>query len=103
MKEKTVVRLSVETIISIHAELINEIGGLNGVRDEHLLDMSVNSPFQTFGGDLYPTLVDKAAHLTFSLIKNHPFLDGNKRIGVTTKNWIKIHTLQTKPPSFRGL
>jgi prophage maintenance system killer protein len=74
MKEKTVVRLSVETIISIHAKLIHEIGGLNGVRDEHLLDMSVNSPFQTFGGDLYPTLVDKAAHLTFSLIKIIIFL-----------------------------
>ena len=46
--------------------------------------MSVNAPFQTFGGvDLYPTLIDKAAHLTYSLIKNHPFLDGNKRTGIT--------------------
>jgi death-on-curing protein len=55
-----------------------------GIRDENLLDMSVNSPFQTFDNvDLYSTLPDKAAHLTFSLIKNHPFLDGNKRIGVT--------------------
>jgi death-on-curing protein len=78
-----IIRPSVETIIAIHAELIAQIGGLNGVRDENLLDMSVNSPFQTFGGDLYPSLEDKAAHLTYSLIKNHPFLDGNKRIGVT--------------------
>jgi death-on-curing protein len=84
MTQKPIVRPSVETVVAIHAELINKIGGLHGIRDENLLDMSVNSPFQTFGGnDLYPTLVKKAAHLVFSLIKNHPFLDGNKRVGVT--------------------
>jgi len=80
----TIVRPTVETIITIHSELIHRIGGSPGIRDENLLDMSVNAPFQTFGGvDLYPTLIDKAAQLTYSLIKNHPFLDGNKRIGVT--------------------
>ena len=79
-----IVRPTVETVIAIHSELIRQIGGSPGIRDENLLDMSVNAPFQTFGGfDLYPTLIDKAAHLTYSLIKNHPFLDGNKRIGVT--------------------
>ena len=84
MTQKPIVRPSTETIIVIHAELINKIGGSHGIRDENLLDMSVNSPFQTFGGiDLYATLIDKAAHLVFSLIKNHPFFDGNKRIGVT--------------------
>jgi death-on-curing protein len=84
MREKTLIRPSVETIISIHSELISKTGGLDGIRDVGLLDMSVNSPFQTFGGDLYKTLADKASHLVFSLIKNHPFLDGNKRIGVTS-------------------
>jgi len=84
MTKQTIVRPSTETVIAIHAELINKIGGGHGVRDENLLDMSVNSPFQTFSGnDLYPTLEEKAAHLVFSLIKNHPFIDGNKRIGVT--------------------
>jgi len=84
MTQKSIVRPSVETVIIIHKELINKIGGGHGIRDENLLDMSVNSPFQTFDGkDLYPTLAEKAAHLVFSLIKNHPFLDGNKRIGVT--------------------
>lgn len=84
MINKTIVRPLLERIINIHEELINKIGGLHGIRDENLLDMSVNSPFQTFGGvDLYPTLYDKAAHLTYSIIKNHPFLDGNKRTGVT--------------------
>ena len=84
MTKKPIIRPSVETVIAIHAELINKIGGLHGIRDENLLDMSVNSPFQTFGGnDLYPTIVNKAAHLAFSLINNHSFLDGNKRVGVT--------------------
>jgi death-on-curing protein len=84
MTQKTIVRPSTETIIVIHTELINQIGGSHGIRDKNLLDMAVNSPFQTFGGnDLYITLIDKAAHLVFSLIKNHPFCDGNKRIGVT--------------------
>ena len=84
MIPKLVIRPTTDTIIIFHEELINKIGGMHGIRDENLLDMSVNSPFQTFGGnDLYPTLIDKAAHLVYSLIKNHPFIDGNKRIGVT--------------------
>jgi len=82
--KSAIVRPSVETVIVVHEELINRIGGGHGVRDINLLDMSVNAAFQTFdGADLYPSLVDKAAHLVFSLIKNHPFLDGNKRLGVT--------------------
>jgi len=84
MTQKPVVRFSTETVIDIHAELIDKIGGSHGIRDKNLLDMTVNSTFQTFdGNDLYPTITDKAAHLVYSLIKNHPFLDGNKRIGVT--------------------
>jgi len=84
MNLNIIIRPSIDTIIIFHEELINKIGGLHGIRDKNLLDMSVNSTFQTFGGiDLYPTLINKAAHLVYSLIKNHPFLDGNKRIGVT--------------------
>jgi len=76
------IRLSTETIITIHSELIAESGGLDGVRDINLLDSSVNSPYHTFDGEyLYPTLQAMGAHLGYSLIKNHPFLDGNKRIG----------------------
>ena len=79
----TCIRLSVEDITSLHSKLINKSGGIDGVRDLHLLDQSVNSPYHTFSGQhLYPTLHSKAAHLAFSLIKNHPFLDGNKRIGI---------------------
>ena len=67
----------------MHSELLAQTGGLDGVRDTNLLDASVNSPFHTFDGQyLYPTLQAMAAHLAFSLIKNHAFLDGNKRIGI---------------------
>ena len=76
-------RLSCETVIALHSELIAQSGGLDGIRDANMLDASVNSPFHTFGGQyLYPTIQAMAAHLAFSLIKNHPFLDGNKRIGM---------------------
>ncbi|MDR1699569.1 MAG: type II toxin-antitoxin system death-on-curing family toxin [Lachnoclostridium sp.] len=76
-------RLDLETVIAIHSELIVQSGGLDGIRDNNMLDASINSPFHTFGGQyLYPTLQSMAAHLAFSLIKNHPFLDGNKRIGI---------------------
>jgi len=76
-------RLSLETVVEMHSELITQSGGLDGVRDINMLDASINSPFHTFGGQyLYPTLQAMAAHLAFSLIKNHPFLDGNKRIGI---------------------
>jgi death-on-curing protein len=76
-------RVTIEQVIEMHSALIAETGGLDGVRDINLLDGSVNSPYHTFGGqNLYPTIQAMAAHLTFSLIKNHPFLDGNKRTGV---------------------
>jgi death-on-curing protein len=77
------IRLSTETILTIHSKLVAKNGGLDGVRDSHLLDSAINAPFQTFDmQDLYPTLHEKAAQLAFSLIKNHPFHDGNKRTGL---------------------
>jgi len=76
-------RLSQEIIVAMHSELIAQSGGLDGIRDANMLDASINSPFHTFDGQyLYPTLQAMAAHLAFSLIKNHAFLDGNKRIGI---------------------
>ncbi len=53
-----------------------------GIRDRGALESALAQPRMTFGGeDLYPTLVDKAAAIGFSLVMNHPFIDGNKRIG----------------------
>ena len=79
------IRLSAEQVKLLHNDLIAETGGLGGVRDEGLLDSALNLPFQTFDGQaLYPSVQQKASRLCFSLINNHPFVDGNKRIGVHT-------------------
>ena len=76
-------RIRTDEITALHSKLISQSGGLDGIRDAGLLDLSANSPYHTFGGrHLYPTIQAMAAHLAFSLIKNHPFFDGNKRIGI---------------------
>ncbi len=76
------IRLSKTQILLLHEQLIAETGGSSGLRDEGMLDSALNAPFQTFGGeDVYPSLQQKADRLCFGLVKNHPFLDGNKRIG----------------------
>ena len=76
------IRLSKPQILLLHEQLIAETGGSSGLRDEGMLDSALNAPFQTFGGeDIYPSLQQKAARLCFGLVKNHPFIDGNKRIG----------------------
>lgn len=57
-------------------------GGQDGIRDEGMLESALATPLQTFDSvDLYPTIVDKFVRLSFGLVMNHPFLDGNKRIG----------------------
>jgi len=74
--------LSLAEVLKLHDSIISETGGSHGLRDLGLLESAVGQPQQTFGGDdLYPSLVAKASALGFSLIKNHPFVDGNKRIG----------------------
>lgn len=74
--------LSKEQIISLHAQLIEETGGVGGLRDEGLLDSALNAPFQSFGSvEPFPSIQQKAARLGYGLIMNHPFIDGNKRIG----------------------
>lgn len=76
------IRLSEEEIIYLHARLIQRYGGSDGIRDRRSLDAAINAPFQTFEGqDLYPTVIDKAARFAYGLISNHPFVDGNKRVG----------------------
>lgn len=76
------IRLTKSQVLLIHDHLIAETGGSSGLRDEGILDSALSAPFQTFGGeDVYPSLQQKAARLCFGLVKNHPFVDGNKRIG----------------------
>ena len=75
-------RLSYEQVLTLHDTLIEEFGGTAGIRDQGLLDSALNTPFATFGGKyLYASLQAKAAQLGFGLVRNHPFVDGNKRIG----------------------
>ena len=74
--------LSKQQILMLHSMLVAQSGGMDGLRDEGLLESAINTPLQTFGGqELYPTVLEKAARLGYGLIHNHPFLDGNKRIG----------------------
>lgn len=74
--------ISIEEVLQIYNILIERFGGSNGVRDLELLDSSISRPFNTFGQqDLYPTIIDKAAAIIESIVRNHPFVDGNKRTG----------------------
>ena len=66
----------------LHQQLIEASGGSPGLRDEGLLESALSAPFQSFGGtSAYPSLQQKAARLGYGLVKNHPFVDGNKRTG----------------------
>jgi len=74
--------LTLGEVVELHRRIIQATGGAAGIRDLGPLDSAIAQPKATFGGvDLYPTLVEKAAALCFSLVQNHPFLDGNKRVG----------------------
>lgn len=77
------IRFSREKVLLLHQLVIEETGGAADVRDLDLLDSALASAFQTFDGkELYPTKEEKAARIGYSLISNHAFVDGNKRIGM---------------------
>lgn len=74
--------LSLAEILDLYGRVLVVGGGSSAIRDLGALESALAQPRATFGeDDLYPTLVEKAAALGFSLIRNHPFVDGNKRIG----------------------
>ena len=74
--------ISISEVISVQDILIEKFGGTRGIRDRGLLESALSRPFQTFDkNDLYPTEIQKAGALIESIIINHPFIDGNKRIG----------------------
>jgi death-on-curing protein len=75
--------LSVEQILLLHETGIEMFGGSAGLRDRGALESAVARPTMTFGGDdLYPDEASKAAALLHSLVMNHAFVDGNKRVGI---------------------
>jgi death-on-curing protein len=74
--------LALTEVLDLHRRVMEQSGGATGLRDLGLLEAAIAQPRQAFGGvDLYPTLAAKAAALGFSIIQNHPFIDGNKRVG----------------------
>lgn len=74
--------ISIDEVLFYHHALIQRFGGTEGVRSRDLLESAIYRPFQTFGGeDLYPSAIHKAAAVLESIVRNHPFIDGNKRTG----------------------
>ena len=81
--------LSVEQVLDFQERLVCEFGGAAGLRDRGLLESAVARPAMTFEGeDLYRDLAAKAAALMHSLVADHPFVDGNKRIGAASAEWL---------------
>ncbi|MBN4074112.1 type II toxin-antitoxin system death-on-curing family toxin [bacterium AH-315-E10] len=73
--------LSIDNVLAMHEDTIEQEGGMSGIRDIALLESAVMMPQQQFGGDyLHPDLPSMASAYLFHLVKNHPFLDGNKRV-----------------------
>jgi len=76
------ITLSQDQVKMLHSKLLEATGGLDGIRDESMLDSALSIAFQTFDGiELYPSTAAKIARIAFGLVRNHPFIDGNKRIG----------------------
>ena len=74
--------LTFAEVLELHQSVLERWGGAGGIRDINVLESALAQPRQSFGdSDLYPDLASKAAALCFSLVLNHPFIDGNKRIG----------------------
>ena len=74
--------LTLSEVLEVHRQVMAQSGGAEGLLHLPALESALAPPQMTFGGaELYPTLVDQAAALGYTLIKNHPFLDGNKRTG----------------------
>lgn len=75
--------VTIDYIMKLHKKMIDATGGLDGIRDIELLKSAVENAKATFGGtDLYPTVEDKCASICYSIINNHAFVDGNKRVGL---------------------
>ena len=75
--------LTLDEVLAIHADQIERYGGSLGIRDRGLLESALAMPEAAYAGnELHPTLHEKAAAYLFHLVKNHPFVDGNKRVGL---------------------
>lgn len=93
------IKFSKEKVLLLHKLITEETGGDPNIRDTALLDSALESAFQTFGGqELYPTKEEKGAWLGFSLISNHAFVDGNKRIGMyVLLTFLEVNGIRINP------
>ena len=99
--------INLEIVLDIQKELIESFGGIDGVRDINLLISALNRPISGIGEtEFYPSTPQKAAALVESIVQNHPFLDGNKRIGlvlmrlVLMENGLDINATQDEKFDF---
>ena len=90
--------LTPQQVLAIHDQMVKRFGGSSGVRDIGLVESAVARPMATFDGvDLYEIIFDKAAALLQSLLKNHPFVDGNKRTALSSAGiFLKINGYNLK-------
>ena len=96
--------LTPEQVLFIHHRLIEETGGSHGIRDIGLLQSAIARPKATFGKqDLYSDLFTKAAALMHSIVKNHPFVDGNKRTAITAASLFLLRNNYTLTVSNKEL
>jgi death-on-curing protein len=84
--------LTKEQVLHLHKWCLVAYGGLGGIRDENMLCSAIAQPMQTFGGELlYSSVADQAGAIGYSIVQNHPFVDGNKRVGAIC---IEAHVAQ---------
>ncbi|MFC4231168.1 type II toxin-antitoxin system death-on-curing family toxin [Parasediminibacterium paludis] len=87
--------ITLQDVLRFHELSIQKFGGSQGIRDEGYLQSAIERPFSTFiGEELYPTPYEKAAAILESILKNHPFVDGNKRTALIACDAIlRLHQL----------
>ena len=90
--------ISLEELLVFHRKIIEKTGGSKGIRDLNLIESALNRAFVTFESkDLYKDVIDKIAAITYGLIKNHGFVDGNKRIGIAVMLFLlKLNELKIR-------
>jgi death on curing protein len=90
--------LTLAEVIELHSQILEQSAGSSGIRDMGALESAIAQPRMTFGGEeLYPTIVEKASALGFSIVMNHPFVDGNKRAGhAAMETFLVLNRLEIK-------
>ena len=93
--------LTLNEVLEVHRQVMAQSGGAEGLMHLPALESALAQPQMTFAGhDLYPSLIEKAATLAFSIIQNHPFVDGNKRTGhAAMETFLLLHEHEISAPS----